>query len=142
MTQVIEKARERLAELEAEAEKLRTFLRVYADLSGDKSVENVSSVAHSDDSDVEWASPAQIVDSAKELMRERGRPLSRSRLVKLLTERGLNLPGIDKSKNVGTVIWRSKQFDNIAGYGYWPKEFGGWLGQRPPQSDLLGGNIT
>ena len=138
MTEVIEKARERLALLEAEVEQIRTFLKVYADLSGDKAVDNESD---SSDSDEEGASPAEIVAAAKELMAEHRRPLSRSRLVKLLTEKGLKLPGKDKAKNVGTVIWRSKQFDNLAGYGYWPKSFTGWMGQRPAQTDILGSNI-
>lgn len=130
MTEVIEKAKERLAELDAEAEKLRTFLRVYADLSGDKSSAELAAGEESGD-DFDTASPSEIVESAKALMKEHRRPLSRSRLVKLLTQRGLKLPGKDKDKNVGTVIWRSKQFDNIAGKGYWPKEFGGYMGQQP-----------
>ena len=142
MTQVIEKAKKRLAEIEAEAERLRTFIGVYADLTGDK-------VEDSEEPDNEYsgtegvtASPGEIVEGAKLLMREHKRPLSRSRIVKLLIKQGLLLPGADKAKNVGTVIWRSKQFDNIAGYGYWPKEFGGWLGQGPPpQAAALGENV-
>lgn len=142
MTQVVEKARKRLAEIEAEAEKLRTFLGVYADLTGDKPVDNEASPEDSAGYGVIPASPALIVDSAKLLMRELRRPLSRSLLVKLLKERGHNLPGKDAAKNVGTVIWRSRQFDNIAGWGYWPKDFEGWLGQRPSeQASLLGTNL-
>ena len=132
--QVVEKAKERLREIEAEAARLKTFIAVYEDLSGEKVVDNS---AHAD-SDEATATPAQIVESARAAMRELGRPLSRSRLVKVLQEKGLNLPGEDKAKNVGTVIWRSKQFDNIAGHGYWPKDFDRWMGQRrvPPLVDL------
>jgi hypothetical protein len=142
MTEVVEKARKRLAELEAEADKIRTFLGVYAELEGGNLVDTVSGeVADGDDS--ETASPAEIVEAAKALMRERGRPLSRSKIVRMLTKQGLVLPGQDKAKNVGTVIWRSKQFDNIAGHGYWPREFGRWIGQGPPkQAELLGDNIS
>lgn len=141
MSDVVEIARKRLAEIEAEAEKLRTFLGVYADLSGEKIATGVSHDDSSRGEEEDTASPAEIVAGAKALMQEHRRPLSRSRLVKLLTEKGLKLPGQDKSKNVGTVIWRSKEFDNIAGYGYWPKEFGRWIGQRPAEADLLGVNI-
>jgi hypothetical protein len=137
MTEVIEKAKQRLAELEAEAEQLRTFIKVYVDLSGDKKLRVVSSGTQMGVDSEDYASPGEIVAGAIQLMKERGRPLSRSRLVKLLTENGLKLPGQDKSKNVGTVIWRSKRFDNIAGFGYWPKELGRWTGVAPPQGSLL-----
>ncbi|MEO5774092.1 MAG: hypothetical protein ABIQ32_08250 [Sphingomicrobium sp.] len=135
MPEVIEKAREKLALLEAEADKLRTFLRVYADLAGVDTGDNVPNSTDFRDSGGRTASPTEIVEGAKDLMREHKRPLSRSQIVKLLAEKGLRLPGKDRSKNVGTVIWRSKQFANIEGQGYWPLEFGGWLGQRPVHSD-------
>lgn len=130
MTQAVEIARKKLAELERDAEELRTFLRVHASLMGENAGESESS---SDEASAGegTASPAQIIDSSRVLMREMGHPLSRSKLVRLLTEKGLKLPGEDKAKNVGTVIWRSKKFDNIAGLGYWPKDFMGYVGQRP-----------
>jgi hypothetical protein len=124
--EVIEKAKERLREVEEEAARLRTFLAVYADLAGEKVVNNTGDGEAEDG----HASPAEIVESARAAMRERGRPLSRSRLVKILQGKGLRLGGTDKAKNIGTVIWRSKQFDNIAGEGYWPKDFERWIGQR------------
>ncbi len=144
MTEVVEKAKERLAAIEAEAEKLRTFLRMYADLSGVDIGDIVSGAgvpSNEADDESGTASPSEIVEQAKVLMREQSRPLSRSMLVKLLTEKGLKLPGTDKNKNVGTVIWRSKQFDNIAGLGYWPKGVPRWIGQAPLQADMLGSNI-
>ncbi|HEX8194183.1 MAG TPA: hypothetical protein VF552_14915 [Allosphingosinicella sp.] len=129
ISQVIEKAQERLRAIETEAEEIRTFLRVYAALQGDKAVDNESANEESVSS-ARTASPAEIVDSAKALIRERGRPMTRSQLLKSLRDKGLNLPGKDATKNIGTVIWRSKQFDNIAGEGYWPKEFLRWAGQK------------
>ena len=139
MSEVIEKARKRLAELDAEAEQLRTFLRVYEDLSGQKVVDAVSDSGDSTETWEGYASPAEIVAGARQLMTEHRRPLSRSRLVKLLTEKGFNLPGQDKAKNIGTVIWRSREFDNYSGWGYWPKDFGRWMGQPPPQQASLPG---
>ncbi len=140
MAQVVEKAREKLRELEEEVEKLRLFLSVYEELEDDESVDK--RIPNESRSSTEplpepHASPAEIVESARRLMREKGRPLTRSQLVMLLTERGLRLGGGDKNKNLGTVIWRSKQFDNIAGVGYWPKDFECWVGQRVREPDLL-----
>jgi hypothetical protein len=143
MANLIEKAREKLRELELEAEQLRTFIRVYAHLTGDKSVDNESVAPHIDaESNSETgksgttATPTEIVETARELMKERGRPLTRSELLKALREKGLNLPGKDATKNIGTVIWRSKKFDNIAGEGYWPKDFNRWMGQRQSEPNL------
>lgn len=138
MTEVVEIAKKKLVELEVLAEELRTFLAVHAKLSGAEIQDSVSPP----EDDADTAAPAEIVESAVTLIREHRRPLSRSRLVKLLTEKGLNLPGADKNKNIGTVLWRSKRFDNYSGFGYWPKEFGRWIGQAPLQADMLGSNIS
>ena len=140
MDDIIEKARKSLANLEVRAEELRIYLRVHEALTGDKVGDNVTGGVNAED-DPGTATPAQIVESAKAVMKERWRPLSRSMLVKLLTEKGLNLPGQDKNKNVGTVIWRSRQFDNLSGHGYWPKELGRWMPRvAPAQASLPGTN--
>lgn len=143
MSDVVEKARERLAEIEAEAVELRTFLAVHDRLLGKgegikaaPGDEKEAIVANQQQS-VAKASPGEIVAGAKQLMREKQRPLTRTELVKLLTLRGLRIAGRDKSKNVGTIIWRSQQFQNVEGVGYWPKEMGPWVGDRPPTLEGL-----
>lgn len=52
-------------------------------------------------------------------------------MVRLLTLRGLKLPGTDKAKNIGTIMWRSNEFDNVEGKGYWPKDAEPWRGYDP-----------
>lgn len=52
---------------------------------------------------------------------EAGRPLSRSEVLRRLEERGHVLEGGDKSKVLGTNLWRSGLFLNLKGAGYWPK---------------------
>ncbi len=134
MTQVIEKARKRLLEIETEAEQLRLFIEMYETLAGyDPDSERVPEgriqpveSARLSGAAVGKSSPLEIVTAAKGVIREKMRPLTRSELVRLLTLRGLRIAGGDKSKNVGTIIWRSKQFENVEGKGYWPKEFGPW----------------
>jgi hypothetical protein len=135
MADVIDSAKKKLAEAEAAVAHWRAFIATYEDLAGKNPVDNVAS----NDFDqllIPTASPAEVIDSAKAVIREVGRPLTRSQLVKLLTDRGLNLPGKDKNKNLGTIIWRSKQFENIDGVGYWPHEFGRWMGQKPREAEL------
>lgn len=132
MVDIIEKARKRLAILETEAEQIRAFIHMYEKLAGDEDVSSASQPRNLDDSPalagskVSKSSPGEIVEAAKTMMREKQRPLTRSDLVRLLTFRGLKIAGTDKSKNVGTIIWRSKQFENVEGKGYWPKEMGPW----------------
>ncbi|HEX8643994.1 MAG TPA: hypothetical protein VF702_08800 [Allosphingosinicella sp.] len=143
MNHLLDKARQKLAELEAEAEKMRTFIRVYEDLAGHNSVDEHSKVASEPGPTgfpVTFAPPAVVVESCKAAISKEGRPMTRSELVRALYQNGVSLAGTDKRKNLGTILWRSKQFDNVEGVGYWPKDLGTWVGQRlsPEQRELLG----
>ena len=131
MSELVEKARNRLAEIEKEASRLRVFLSVAGEL-GDSPAEEVATENYRIESgeQEDSASPAEIVAHTRRFIEEKGRPLGRGALVKAMRSGGVKLPGKDPAKNVGTVIWRSKQFDNIAGYGYWPKDKPRWIGQR------------
>ena len=140
MDQVIEKAQKRLADIEAEAAQLRAFIHMYNELAGEQrgvtTPRIVSAVAMAVPArafagggptvTIVKATPSEIVEASKALMQEKQRPLTRSELVRFLTLRGLKIAGTDKSKNIGTIIWRSKQFENVEGKGYWPLEFGPW----------------
>lgn len=60
------------------------------------------------------------MDDAEKLILEAGIPLTRSVLLKALEELGHDIEGADKSKVLGTNLWRSKRFHNLKGAGYWP----------------------
>ncbi len=129
MTQVIEKARTKLAQLEAEAARIRDFIAVYEALAVNDSVDIGDSVeaemisAKGKVTGKKTGDRAEkIVKMAKIVLRERQRPMTRSELVQALEARGLVIGGSDKNKNMGTVLWRSKEFTNIEGEGYWPKD--------------------
>jgi len=62
-----------------------------------------------------------MMDEAERLILKEGRPLSRSELLKRLQERGHRVIGGDKSKVLGTNLWRSGRFHSLKGFGYWPK---------------------
>lgn len=140
---VIKIAQEKLDSLEKEAVKLRLFIETYGELTGDKSVENVSDealeISEASENTSESTSsgtesqrrkrgdkPAAIVAAAKEVIIETERPMNRTELVEALEHRGMTIGGTDKSKNMGTIIWRSDQFENVEGVGYWPLELGDW----------------
>lgn len=65
---------------------------------------------------------AEILNEARRLIIGEGRPLTRSELVRRLEAEGYVIDGADKSKVLGTNIWRSKKFHHIEGKGYWPKD--------------------
>lgn len=67
--------------------------------------------------------PTQIADLAREALGEWGRPMTRGELVTAIESRGVVIPGKDKSKNLGTILWRFRdRFRNIEGRGYWPTD--------------------
>lgn len=63
---------------------------------------------------------AAAMDAAERFIIDEWRPLSRSELLKRLEEAGHRIEGGDKSKVLGTNLWRSKRFYNLKGAGYWP----------------------
>jgi hypothetical protein len=67
------------------------------------------------------AAVAEAMSAAERMILDEGRPLTRSELVERLEAAGHKLEGGDKSKVLGTNLWRSGRFLNIASAGYWPK---------------------
>lgn len=63
---------------------------------------------------------AEMMASARRLILSEGRPLSRSELLRRLEGEGYIIDGADKSKVLGTNLWRSGQFQHIEKRGYWP----------------------
>jgi reverse gyrase len=65
---------------------------------------------------------AGLMDEIRKMILTEGRPLTRRDLLKRLEAQGYVIEGGDKSKVLGTNIWRSKLFVHIEGKGYWPKD--------------------
>lgn len=65
------------------------------------------------------SSPEEIVRAAKRALLENEKPMTRYQLVEAVEDAGLVVGGVDKGRNMGTILWRSKQFTNT-GDGYWP----------------------
>lgn len=79
--------------------------------------------------------PKEIADRAREVILEARRPLVRSELLELLEAKGVLFDGSDKSKNLGTIMWRFQdRFVQLKGHGYWPKDVdltGVYIAPRP-----------
>lgn len=73
---------------------------------------------------------ARVIEEARRLILEARKPLKRGELVRLLERDGLPIEGTDKAKVLGTNLWRSGQFEQIEGQGYWPKDL-----PRPPSAN-------
>jgi hypothetical protein len=64
----------------------------------------------------------EMLAEARRMIIAEGRPMNRSELVRRLEATGYITEGRDKSKVLGTNIWRSKKFLHVDGLGYWPKD--------------------
>lgn len=83
---------------------------------------------------------AEMMETVAKLIAAAGKPLTRSALLEALEARDYVIEGSDKSKVLGTNLWRSKLFHNLKGSGYWPKtlpipEEYKHLDQRPSMLD-------
>lgn len=68
------------------------------------------------------STPERFAPIIHGLIRGAGRPIPRGELVNRLSDNGTPVPGKDKSKNLGTIMWRLQdRFVNLAGHGYWIK---------------------
>jgi hypothetical protein len=65
---------------------------------------------------------AETLAEARRIIIAEGRPMNRSELIRRLEAAGYIIEGTDKSKVLGTNIWRSEQFLHVDGKGYWPRD--------------------
>lgn len=65
---------------------------------------------------------AEMMAAARRQILSEGRPLTRSELLQRLEAEGYVIDGSDKSKVLGTNLWRSGQFQHIDKRGYWPTD--------------------
>jgi len=61
-----------------------------------------------------------VVEASREIIRERGEPVSRADLFRALKERGIELRGADPEMVLSTMLWRMRdQIVRLNGGGYW-----------------------
>jgi hypothetical protein len=135
LTDSIAKLRERRAKLASEIHRIDDTLARYDEIT--RAIEEmVDGVVASTPDDVtsinatiehvptgkrgpSGSSTEEIVAAAKLALRNNERPMTRYELVDAVEGAGLVVGGVDKGRNMGTILWRSKQFSNT-GEGYWP----------------------
>lgn len=125
-------ALKRKQELLAELKEVEDFLRVYDKFAGTK--EERGGTEETPEQHRETAkepatrgkirsAPRSVIKRhARKILIENQVPMTRGALLEALTQRGIAIGGTDRSKLLGTVMWRMRdEFINIPGYGYWPK---------------------
>lgn len=66
---------------------------------------------------------AEVVEAARLLVEEAGRPLRRDELLARLRDRGLKVDGKHPEAVLQTMLWRSRdRLTHLRGHGYWPIE--------------------
>ncbi len=139
------KALDRLAKLKAQVADLERFIVLYRELAeteGDQTEGDLSTDSGAEADTVaskpvdnlpvgvgrktmrapRTASPGRIVEVIERVMRDVARPMTRGEIVSALDARDVTIPGADKAKYLGTIMWRNrKTFVNIPKAGYWFK---------------------
>jgi reverse gyrase len=122
---LVSKLLKRREELRLESEALDNLIRTYQQLMMLEKVEDPEQLKLWRGERPRHAKSAYVAEVMSEVRRitiGEARPMTRSELVRRLELEGYVLDGRDKSKVLGTNIWRSEQFNHIEGQGYWPKD--------------------
>lgn len=69
-----------------------------------------------------------IIRATKKILNRNGRPMTRFELVKELEGMNIEINGVDKAKNLGTILWRSSEFIST--------DEGYWLANNPSSHEL------
>jgi hypothetical protein len=141
-------------ELDREESELRTFLATYRKLK-ETSPSGGQTTSQGDEEDAHAPAPAdgtsapgmaqfpskkydrtQIEIAARGACLDAGRPLQRDPLLAAVQQRGIQIDGANRARNLGTIMWRlRKSFVNIRGEGYWPSDVPcPAVGYSPPRS--------
>lgn len=64
--------------------------------------------------------PALVIEKVKMILLNNNRPMTRTELLRELSESGIIIGGYNPSKVLGTTLWRARaDIINLDGYGYW-----------------------
>lgn len=141
----LDKALQRLAQLQREEAELRQFIAMYQQLDGAGALSHTQVAWRVDDKQLKGnddnkknnlpvdnlaqrhrknrppgPTPKETAALMERVIRERGEPMSRGEIVEAFDRRDVEIPAQDKARYVGTIAWRNKgTFVNIEGRGYW-----------------------
>lgn len=123
--EMLAKALKRREELRLESEALDNLIEAYRRMAILRSEPDHEQLHLWKRPESRKAKSAYVADMMAEIRRAivgAGRPMTRSDLLRHLEANGFIVDGADRTKVLGTNIWRSGQFVHIDGQGYWPKD--------------------
>lgn len=123
--EMLSKAMKRREELRRESEALDNLIEAYRKMAILKSEPDQEQLRLWQGPESRKAKSAYVAEMMSEIRKAivgAARPMSRSELLRHLEESGFIVDGTDRTKVLGTNIWRSGQFVHIDGRGYWPKD--------------------
>jgi hypothetical protein len=115
-----------------ELEKVDSFLKLYKEFAGGAAprISPEASQSTPADSSMESEESAGDIMSqmafekiVREILLDKGHPLTRGALVREFDELGIKLIAADREKYVGTKLWRARdKIFNVPGKGYWLRD--------------------
>ena len=123
--EMLANAMKRREELRRESEALDNLIEAYRKLSilqVEPEREQLDLWSRTGSKKAKSAYVSEIMSEIRKMVVGTGRPMTRSELLRQLEANGFVIDGGDRSKVLGTNIWRSRQFVHLDGRGYWPKD--------------------
>lgn len=125
--------RRRIDALRAEQERIGKFIEAWHEFAGAEPSQNIVPERESETLDIvrrETSKRAtgnpkkeRVAEVAREIIRDRGEPVSRSDMFIELKKRGIELKGADPEMVLSTMLWRMQErVARLKGGGYWLAE--------------------
>ncbi|WP_230769209.1 hypothetical protein [Sphingomonas sp. Leaf4] len=126
---IIKKAMQKRLSLQAELKKVENFLKMAEDYNGGalpNLLDTNEIIKRSEERlrnhiQNRRYSTDQVVEATKKVLSSAKRPMNRFELVEVLDDMNVRINGVDKAKNLGTILWRSPDFVSTP-EGYWINE--------------------
>lgn len=138
--------------LKRELKKLNDFIELYEEIFGTEAEQASHSLPFEQPKPGETQESAppprrknpprqEIGRRAREVILSNGTPMTRGELLNALAARGMQIVAANPPKAMGTIMWRlRRQFVNLEGYGYWPKDVPcAVVGYSPADGERLDG---
>lgn len=125
LRELLSKLFKRRDELRLESEALDKLIETYRQLAlleREEEVPLLDLLKGSRSSRARSAYVAEMMAAARRFILNEGRPMTRTEILNRLENEGYVIDGTDKSKVLGTNLWRSQQFKHVPKKGYWPQE--------------------
>jgi uncharacterized protein YicC (UPF0701 family) len=119
--------RDRLAKVEEILRKLTEIRSKISELGAESTLHFVEAPKTKEEKlrtrSVSHLKPVEIASAAYRVIESAGKPMKRRDIADELERLGMHLPGTDRTKNLGTILWRNpNKFVAVGKLGYWIRD--------------------